>query len=504
MPNTIAPKTLKSVLTLFFIPLPIILLASFYLSEISIKKELDVVAHAYVHQIEEIVDELRDENLQALYDATSCRQIQDDLLFEPFLREVLIVTDGHVECSSRREASQINYKHKTFPEYLFKTGEYLYDVPYSDEKQTSLLVVNQDKNRPDRAAISVIDKNYIDIRLGLKDDDRLSDSHLTVSGATYPKINRGHNHDYSVSAYSKYLNLHITVEPSQRLKQEYRVLYLLTALPISILVSIFIYLISFWYKTKGSLLEDLKRALKEDELFLHYQPLVDSKTGKIQGVEALVRWEHPRYGFISPDTFIPIAEDNRLINKVTDYILDRAVSDWQNVDKTDFNARLEININVPPSYLSQSNCLYKLDEIRKKLRKLKLDFGIEITERQALLEPERRLLTDIQSLGVSVSIDDFGTGHTSLSILQDTDFDCLKIDRCFVNTIGIEAVNSTVLYSIIQLAHNMKVDIVAEGIETQEQVDFLTHNGVQLLQGYFLYKPMSVRKVVQAVLEQEH
>lgn len=172
-------------------------------------------------------------------------------------------------------------------------------------------------------------------------------------------------------------------------------------------------------------------------------------------------------------------------------MLERALYDWQEYSAEN----LHMSINVPPSYLSQTNCLAKLKTFMKRYQAKGLKLCVEITERQLLDNSDRAILADIQKLGIDVSIDDFGTGYTSLSILQETEFNYLKIDRCFINTIGFESVNAHVLNTIINLADSMQVTMIAEGVETQEQADYLREHGVQLLQGYFFHRPMAAEEV---------
>ncbi|GLT13621.1 EAL domain-containing protein [Vibrio algivorus] len=492
MPHTIlTPKAVKKLLITFLAPLPIVAFICYVSNSSSLKQHLQTISQSYVHQIEEIVDELRDENYQALYDATTCRQIQKDLLFEAFLREMLIVEEGRVTCSSKRSEDEIfQIKHK-FSESKLNTGEYLFDISYEDGPVRSLLIIDQDKNNLHRSAISIVDQSYIDVRLGLKDDDRIAQSVMTVSGNTYPSNTHLKPSQFLTMEQSKHLNIQVTIEPSNKLINELYTNTLLVTIPISLFLSIFWHLFSYWYQTRGSLAEKIKKALINNEFFLVYQPLVDSSTSKIKGVEALIRWSHPRSGFIGPDVFIPVAEQHGLINNITDFVFERTLVDW----KTHTTNNLHISINVPPSYLSQNSCLEKLTLLASRYKEQGLKLGIEITERQLLDKSDRAILTDIKKLGIDVSIDDFGTGYTSLSVLEDTEFDYLKIDRCFINTIGIKSINSPVLNSIINLANNMNVLMVAEGVETKEQADYLKDHGVQLLQGYFFYKPMSFEEI---------
>lgn len=158
MSHTIlTPKAVKKLLATFLVPLPIVALICYASNSYSLKQNLQAISQSYVHQIEEIVDELRDENYQALYDATTCRQIQKDLLFEAFLREMFIVQDGKVTCSSKRSEDEITQiKHK-FSKDMLKTGEYLFDISYEDGPIRSLLIIDQDKNNLNRSAISMFD-----------------------------------------------------------------------------------------------------------------------------------------------------------------------------------------------------------------------------------------------------------------------------------------------------------------------------------------------------------
>ncbi|MGV3000677.1 EAL domain-containing protein [Vibrio sp. E150_018] len=485
--SVLSPKAFKKLAATFLLPFPIIGLIFFLIGENHLKQKLHRISHSYVNQITVIADELRDKNLQALYNATTCQQIQKDLLFEAFLREMLIVEGSKITCSSKRSESDWSKIKHQLPAEMLETGEYLVDFPYKNGPVRSLIIVDKGKDTPSRSAISIIDQSYIDVRLGLGNDDRIMHSIMTVSGKTYPANSYIKDNHFLTTARSDHLNIQISIQPSNKLTNELYINCVLFSIPISLFLSIFWCLIRYWYQTKGSLSEKMKKAIKANEFYLVYQPLVDSSTTRIQGMEALIRWNNPRTGFISPDIFIPVAEQHGLINKITDFVFERALDDWQ---QNTVNG-LHIGINVPPSYLSQNSCLEKLEAYAKRYQSQGLKLGIEITERQLLDKSDRAVLTNIQKLGIDVSIDDFGTGYTSLSILQDTEFNYLKIDRCFINTIGIKSVNSPVLNSIINLADSMNVLMVAEGVETKEQADYLKSRGVQLLQGYFFYKPMS-------------
>ncbi|WP_086980672.1 EAL domain-containing protein [Vibrio aphrogenes] len=493
--SSLTPKAFRKVVFTFLIPLPIILMIGFYLSKLSIKKELQYIANSSIHHIEKLINELRDENKQALYDAENCQQIQKDLLFETFLREMLLVEEGKIVCSSKRLTIDSTLANILLPNHILHSGEYLYALPKPSTQRRNLFVVDQDIKAYQRSAISIIDHNYLDVALGLRDDDRLSASHLTVTGITYPEIDSRVDHSYAVTADSKDLNVNITVEPSDKLIKEKRAIYMLGGVPISFFLSIILYLINFWIKGRSSLIEDIKKALKNDEMFVVYQPLVDSQSQKIHSVETLIRWNHSRNGMIQPDIFIPLAEQHGLINDVTDFVLNKALSDWK--DYIVPHSNFHVGINIPPQYLSKPNCVKNLHDIAQQFAQRNIHLCIEITERQLLNAQDREVLTDIRKLGITVAIDDFGTGYTSLSVLQDTDFDYLKIDRCFTNTIGVESINAPVLNNIIKLAHDLNTQITAEGVETPQQAEYLKNQGVELLQGFYFYNPMLIDELLE-------
>lgn len=226
---------------------------------------------------------------------------------------------------------------------------------------------------------------------------------------------------------------------------------------------------------------------------MHYQPQVDSSTGKTFGYEALVRWPHKQKGFISPDEFVPAAEESGLVEMLTDFVLERACEDFSQFK---FEQSVHLGINVPPGYLAGAHVIRKIETIHRKLKQYNVEMSIEITERQLIDGEARCHIAALRLHGIQVLIDDFGTGQTALAVLQHMKVDYLKIDKCFVDTIGIDSVNSTVLNAIVRLAEDLHVDLIAEGVETREQAAHLTMLGVNLHQGYFYAKPLPYSEVV--------
>ncbi|MDH3669570.1 MAG: EAL domain-containing protein [Gammaproteobacteria bacterium] len=235
-----------------------------------------------------------------------------------------------------------------------------------------------------------------------------------------------------------------------------------------------------------SLEADLRHAIETDELILHYQPKISVVDGTVVGAEALVRWHHPELGMVGPGEFIPIAEETGLIVPLGEFVLRTAcnqIKQWE-----DAGVRMPISINVSfrqfrdQSLISQARQALAATGISPHL------LEIEFTE-SAVMEDTRasdRLLAELKALGLSISLDDFGTGYSSLSRLKRLPIDILKIDQSFVSDLLTSADDEAIVTAIIAMAHHMKLTVVAEGVETQAQLDILSHHGCDIMQGYLV------------------
>ncbi|MGZ9155417.1 MAG: EAL domain-containing protein [Candidatus Binatia bacterium] len=236
---------------------------------------------------------------------------------------------------------------------------------------------------------------------------------------------------------------------------------------------------------------ELRTALQQDELLLYYQPQVDAKTSKIIGAEALIRWQHPKKGMMSPARFIPIAEESGLIGEIGDWVLNTAVrqaADWQNAGL----AIVPVAVNLSAMQFRQDT-LYQT--VAQTLRKCELDPGmleLEMTEGVAMENYEHTisLLDRLHKLGVAFSLDDFGTGYSSLSYLKRFRIDKLKIDQSFVHDLGRDPDDAAIVTAIINMAKSLGFKTIAEGVETREQLDFLREKQCDEIQGYFFSKPV--------------
>jgi len=238
---------------------------------------------------------------------------------------------------------------------------------------------------------------------------------------------------------------------------------------------------------------ELPFAVERGELALHYQPLISLKDGSLIGFEALLRWFHHERGFISPAEFIPIAEDTGHIVPITTWILKETCTQlarWQKVAYS--NRQLIVSVNISGKHLSYQSLLVDVEMALEAAKLSPSSLKLEITESAAMENAEQtiRMLSHLKSLGVQLSIDDFGTGYSSLSYLHRLPVDTLKIDRSFVNTVGENGEDSEILQTIVSLAKNLKMRVIAEGIETESQLNILKNLGCDYGQGYLMSKPL--------------
>ncbi len=249
--------------------------------------------------------------------------------------------------------------------------------------------------------------------------------------------------------------------------------------------------------TRLALLGDLRRAIQEGQLVLHYQPKVDVDTGDVRGVEALVRWQHPERGLVPPDEFIPVAEGTGLILPLTMRTLELAVGQaraWH-----DDGHPVQVAVNLSPRCLLEPDFAESVVELLQRHDLPSRLLRLEITESTIMADPAKALvvLTSLQSCGVSLSIDDFGTGYSSMSYLKRLPVDELKIDRSFVMDMIGNSSDSVLVRSSIDLGHNLGLSVVAEGVEDQATVSALAELGCDVLQGYHLARPMDATAMTQ-------
>jgi sensor c-di-GMP phosphodiesterase-like protein len=239
----------------------------------------------------------------------------------------------------------------------------------------------------------------------------------------------------------------------------------------------------------------LKNAIKKGELSLVYQPIVSLESGDWIGVEALLRWRRPNGEIIPPEVFIPIAERTQLIQKLTDAVFRIIERDAARLlrARPDFY----IALNLSAEEICRPDIVDRLRTLVQRMGIEARNLHVEATERVFMnVETSRRNIRLLRESGIKVAIDDFGTGYSSLSYLQNLELDCLKIDKSFIDTIGTEAVTSEVVRHIIEMGKSLNMQMIAEGVETSAQADFLREHGVQYCQGWLFSKPLTMRQLL--------
>ena len=242
----------------------------------------------------------------------------------------------------------------------------------------------------------------------------------------------------------------------------------------------------------------LRKAIINNEFQLNYQPQLESKTNKVIGVEALIRWHHPEEGTIPPGEFIPLAEETGMILELGEWVLDEALRQlkaWQDKGYTD----LIMSVNIAPQQFQQDDFIFTVDNLLKKHQVEAEYLELEITERTVIKDVNYtvKVLNKLKDLGVLISIDDFGTGYSSLEYLNRFALDKLKIDRSFIH----DRSNLNIVKTIIMMGSNLGLEVVAEGVETEEELEFLIENNCNYYQGYYFSRAKTPAAVEEYCLK---
>jgi diguanylate cyclase (GGDEF)-like protein len=245
----------------------------------------------------------------------------------------------------------------------------------------------------------------------------------------------------------------------------------------------------------------IRRGLENDEFIVYYQPQIDARTSKLVGLEALVRWKHPQRGIVPPSEFIPVAESSSLIIPLGERVLSCVVKDMQHWHGIGFDPGT-VSVNLSVKQLSDKHLISRIKKALKTIDFRQKWLELEITESFTFQNPKQAigLLKKIRSLGVLLAIDDFGTGFSSLSYLKKLPVTKLKIDQSFVKEIPRKAEDAILVRSILSMVENFKLDVIAEGVETKEQMDFLLQEGCNKMQGYFFGRPISADEIEKLFL----
>lgn len=244
----------------------------------------------------------------------------------------------------------------------------------------------------------------------------------------------------------------------------------------------------------------LHHALQNNAFELHYQPKITVETGKMEGMEALIRWTDEELGFVPPDQFIPFAEECGLIADIGEWVLTKAAMQAKRWNDQ-YNTNLRVAVNISPKHLAEQTFVERLQKIIEEVALDPHHLEIEITE-MSMMDQNSDLIHKIlklKKMGITISIDDFGTGYSSLSYLKEFPIDALKIDRSFIQNISKEETGVAMVEAIIKIAHALNLAVVAEGVEEERELQILKNYSCEYVQGYYFSKPLNVTDFIHHI-----
>jgi len=246
----------------------------------------------------------------------------------------------------------------------------------------------------------------------------------------------------------------------------------------------------------------LRTALEHDEFVLHYQPQMDIKSGKIIGFEALIRWNSPQHGLVSPARFIPVAEQSGLIQAIGKWVIQEACRFVKRLEKEGYRG-MYVAVNVSAQQLSKDDFVDMVKQILVEASLQKNQLEIEITESVLLASVDESIqkLENLRALGIKLSLDDFGVGYSSLTYLRQLPVDTLKIDKSFVDLIGVDPDGAEIIGAIINMAHVLNKNVIAEGVEAENQLQYLAQKNCDCIQGYFFSRPLPANEAIAFWIE---
>jgi len=359
----------------------------------------------------------------------------------------------------------------------------------TDTKNASLAILSAGQRKV-LAARGFVDPQWLDALAGNKSTKGKKEARLV-------------DDDYvvAVAVSSRYLFAAVCALPVSQLDMRVRRSALILV-PVGLLAGLLLaFAVVYWGKWQSAMPAVIRAALRRNEFFLRYQPIVDLRNGRWIGAEALIRWQPARGEAVGPDIFIPVAEECGLIGRITERVVDLVGRDAVVLfrEHPDFH----VGINLSATDLHDAATVDLLRRLEQDGQAEPRNFMIEATER-CLMEPEiaGTTLRRLRERGYRLAVDDFGTGYSSLSYLGNLAFDLLKIDKSFVDAIDTGAATSEVVPHLIEMARALKLEMIAEGVETEAQASYLRAHGVQYAQGWLFARPMPLDELLAALNRQ--
>lgn len=428
-----------------------------------------------------------------------CNKIKQHLQWQgavdPNLRSIMLVNNSHIYCSSTLGNRDINTNERhpeiktQAPQLRFISGSVdlgtrpllSYWLPSSDQQGILLFF---DLQQLIRFQLQSLNPSISKIALELGNNAILGGNNNILPQDSLPKEE---HYRHSSALYPFTLHIYTAQKSTLLLQtvQNHAALAILFGLMITSLV----YSLS---RKHFSVQNDLMMAMQRNEFIVKYQPIIQSDNLHCVGAEVLVRWKAANT-MISPDVFIPLMEEVGLIVPFTHYLMDRVTEEL--LLNQLLPAGFRISINIGAEHLEHERLLQDLVKLKNAVPS-NLKLVVELTERTPIDVPVHlSQLNQIQDHNIAIAIDDFGSGHSSLSYLKRMRPDYIKIDKAFIATIGTDAITSAVLDSMLGLGKKLNIAVVAEGVETEEQVNYLIDHGVQFLQGFYFSKPISITEL---------
>ncbi len=453
------------------------------------------------NSIESILDYGEMSNISALrVKELPCREaaleLRRQVAIVPYIRSVNLAKNDKIYCTSIFGDSDFRDSKKNY-----KDGKLLLMPGNKVQENHPIIAIRNEDG--DTASISGIDSIYFSKLLAQQEGDYLllslyiNDEWLTENGLF--------SHENPV----QYLAMSQTSKSDKYPFTVYAGLNYRTAFDAfwdedkNYVIGLFLLLISFaivmWWQLNRprSFASELSRALKKHEFVPYAQPLVDSVSRKVIGIEILMRWKHPTQGLVRPDLFIPQAEESGLIVPMTVSLLKETAKILKQFNHL-LPKSFHVGINITAQHCKGMKLLFDCQEFLAEMKSEDINLVLELTERQELESSDHilDLFARLNKMGVLLAIDDFGTGHSSLGYLKDFKVGCLKIDMSFVKQIGEGSLSEHLIDNIIDLGQRLSLTLVAEGVETEMQANFLQEKGVTYLQGYLFGKPMPLDTVI--------
>jgi sensor c-di-GMP phosphodiesterase-like protein len=500
--DTIAVTVFAAALP-FLIVLPIVL----HEAQRQVAGEGSIIANVIRHHIENLLRQAQDAT-QTLTTRLhqSCAEVTPALqrmgALHPYVRSFLLVRQDIAYCSSLYGASHspliaISSLEHVQPGLSIVPISGTSVVPNRPAVIVSLGMPNK------QAVIAIIDAQYLFDMQAAAARDGAYDIEIVLGPHQLPLLEAGERQRppqpiLAQTQVSTSPQFPVEVRVNAKSNTPHHVLnrmwrgYLAFILLASVLTS---YVAYHLYSRRVSVPREIRKGIRSHEFHLAYQPMINLATGRLSGVEALLRWTHPQLGSMRPDLFIAAAEEDGVIGELTRHIFDLAATD---LPLLNLPAGSHLSINVCGSNIVEPSFVTDVEKLLNRIKTREhITIVLEVTERHPLSDsPQLHAhMAALRQQGVYWALDDFGTGHSSLSYLERLNTDYLKIDRAFVGAIGTAAVNSVVLDTIIRLAQQLGLAMIAEGIESAAQESYLRAQGVQYGQGYHYARPMPAHEV---------